>query len=201
MKRIDLAVTLFWIPVCSVLAQDRGVINHQRVPPNLMYHRVWMVTPLVGSGTANDPKRPMFAPGPTPPPQKGATIAGATATSPDRSGVLGYQMQLSDDGKSALVEFVFASPSAFQGFLKTQATALGISVPAKAPAQGPSVPSPTSPPASPVAAPSAAQTAIQAAVPGLLILERGKTADQDVLTTFQKYKKDFAFGGVTVRPQ
>ena len=135
-------------------------------------------------------------------PQNGAAPSASSIPSPpDRSGILGYQMQLSDDGKSALIEFVFAaSPVEFR------------SVPAKAgdgagnyhPCATASVP--TGPPAttgatSPVAAPSAAQTAIQAAVPGLLIFERGKATDQQILTAFQKYKTNFTFGNSTVRPR
>ena len=69
----------------------------QRVSTQLMYHRVWAVVPMIGSGSAADPRRPMFVPAP------GQAASG-------HSGVIGYQMLLSDDKKSALVEFVGASP-------------------------------------------------------------------------------------------
>lgn len=206
MKRVNVLVILvifFLTAGCPILAQDHGVVNHQRVPANVAYHRVWVVSPLIGTGKLGDPKRPMFVPAPVQMqlPQKGATPSAPSIPSPatDRSGILGYQMQLSDDGKSGLIEFVFASPVEFQTFLQKQATALGIAVPATATV--PTGPPSTTGATSPVAAPSAAQTAVQAAVPGLLIFERGKATDQQILTAFQKYKANFTFGSSTVRPQ
>ena len=35
-----------------------------RVSPEMMYHRVWAVVPLIGSGKPDNPKRPMFVPPP-----------------------------------------------------------------------------------------------------------------------------------------
>jgi hypothetical protein len=97
----------------------------QPVDPGLTYHRVWAVTPLIGSGTAADPRRPLLVP--------------ARPASPsDRSGVIAYSMQLSDDGNFALVEFVFASRTAFQNVLAQQAAALGLHVAVAAPGPGPS---------------------------------------------------------------
>ena len=78
--------------VCAVgLFGQRNITQSQRVPAEFLYHRVYAVVPMVGSGQAGDFKRPMFAP---------------TASNANHSGVLGYRMQLSDDGKFALVEFV-----------------------------------------------------------------------------------------------
>jgi hypothetical protein len=173
-------------------AQNKGVINLQHVPPSMAYHRVWAVTPLIGSGKPGDPVRPLFV----------STPSTLTQTPANRSGIIGYQMQLSDDGKSALVEYVFANPTAFQFVLQQEATARGVSVAANAvkstlvpvqsvPAQG----QPT------LAAPSAAQTALEAAVPGLKMFERGKATETDVLTEFQKHKAGFAFGVGSVRPE
>jgi hypothetical protein len=190
----------------------------QKLSPGMTYHRVWMVTPLQGTGKAGDPQRPMFVP---------ASGAAAAATG-DRSGVLGFQMQLSDDGRFALVEYVFASPAAFQAVLQSEAAARGISVPTATVAPSP-VPSPTtiSPgtvskvlsqtggvstagttagttvtaPAAPAAGPSAAQTALQSAIPGLAMFERGSAAQSDVLAAFQKYKQNFQFSSFTVRVQ
>jgi hypothetical protein len=39
----------------------------------------------------------------------------------DRTGVIGYSMQLSDDGKSALVEFVGANPMELKFIVNSQA--------------------------------------------------------------------------------
>ena len=172
-------------------APQRGDISSHSVPSGMMYHRIWAVMPLTGSGTLSDPKRPLLIP------------AAPQARQPgDRSGILGYQMQLSDDGKSALIEMVFATPTAFQTFLQAQARRLGVTVPATASAQ-------TSQPASAgsgstpssFAAASAAQTAIEAAVPGLKIFERGKASDQTILAEFQKYKAKFTLNSAMVRVQ
>jgi hypothetical protein len=72
----------------------------QPVDAGFTNHRVLAVVPLVGQGTWDDPKRPMFAPVPS------------ARKSNDRSGVIAYQHVVSDDGKFALVEFVFADRSA-----------------------------------------------------------------------------------------
>lgn len=170
------AISVFAVTLCA----------QQRVPPGLMYHRVWVVSPLIGTGKAGDPKRPLFVP-----------AAGQPATN-DHSGILGYQMQLSDDGKSALVEFVFANAAAFQSVLQTEATARSLVVSASALQLAPPGLS-TSPSA--LAPPSALQTTLETAVPGLKIFERGKAADADIITEFQKHKAGFKFAGATVRPQ
>jgi len=39
----------------------------------------------------------------------------------DRSGVIGYSMQLSDDGKSALVEFIGVNPAELKFIVNSQA--------------------------------------------------------------------------------
>jgi hypothetical protein len=71
-------------------------VNQRRVDPASMYHRVYAVVPMIGTGTKADPFRPMLVPQSAP----------ATGT---RTGILAYQIQMSDDGKSALVEFVGAT--------------------------------------------------------------------------------------------
>src|SRR5215467_11786104 len=93
-------------PIFLCLAITPLIAQQHKLSPSMTYHRVLAVTPLIGSGTAADPKRPMFVP------------ATQTQRAPnDRSGVLGYQIQLSDDGKFALVELVFQNPQAFQDAL------------------------------------------------------------------------------------
>jgi hypothetical protein len=69
---------------------------HQ-VDPTQSYHRVYAKVPIVGSGKRGDEIRPMFVPLPA-------------QASKDHTGVIAWQMQLCDDGKSALVEFVGATP-------------------------------------------------------------------------------------------
>jgi hypothetical protein len=70
-----------------------------------MYHRVYARVPLVGTGKAGDPVRPMFAPIPASTPAK---LSGPVRNT--HSGILGYTMLTSDDGKWALCEFVGATP-------------------------------------------------------------------------------------------
>ncbi len=71
------------------------------VDPSQMYHRVYARVPMVGAGTKEDPRRPMFAPFPAP-------------SAVDRTGVIAFQVQVSDDGNWGLVEFVGASPKELQ---------------------------------------------------------------------------------------
>jgi hypothetical protein len=79
-----------------------------RVDARNMYERVMAVVPvMVGQGTFDDPKRPMYAPSP-------AQIQTATTT---RQGILAFTYVMSDDGTLALVEFVARDRSAFQAIL------------------------------------------------------------------------------------
>ena len=61
--------------------------------------------PFVGKGTFDDPKRPMYAPLPS------ALQPGV------RTGIIGFSYVASDDGKTALVEFVARDRSAFNAIL------------------------------------------------------------------------------------
>jgi hypothetical protein len=67
------------------------------------HERVLAVVPMVGSGTPEDPRRPMYAPVPN----------GA----PSREGIIAFTYQLSDDGKSALVELVAHDHAGLQAIL------------------------------------------------------------------------------------
>jgi hypothetical protein len=96
----------------AIILYTGAVAAQTRVAPGNMYHRIYAVVPLVGAGTPADPKRPMFVPPPS------AQVAGG------RSGILAYQMQVSDDGKFALVEFVGESPAALHAVL--DATVAGV---------------------------------------------------------------------------
>jgi hypothetical protein len=72
-----------------------------KIIPRNLYERILMIVPMTGSGKWDDPRRPLFAP--------------AHASAPtDRTGILGYSFQVSDDGKYALVEFVAHDKNAFQ---------------------------------------------------------------------------------------
>ena len=97
-------IALALMCVCTLAAQDR-------VASEFLYHRVWAVVPIVGKGTADDPKRPMFVDSPTD--VKARVDAAqrafqATGKKADLAAppIISYTMQLTDDGKSAIVEFV-----------------------------------------------------------------------------------------------
>jgi len=102
------AVALLVLCMTTLFAQDR-------VSPEMMYHRVWAVVPLIGTGRGDDPKRPMFAPSPA------ELAAKAKAKDGGRSGIISYTMQISDDGNFALVEFVGASPAELKFIVNSNA--------------------------------------------------------------------------------
>ena len=81
--------------VCFVYAQ-------RRVDPRNSYNRLIAVVPLTGSGTAADPKRPKYAPWPS---------------SQDPDAIIGFVFEPTDDGKSAVVEFVAQNHGALQAIL------------------------------------------------------------------------------------
>ncbi len=94
--RLLLATLFLWVPLSA----------QQRVNPGNIYERVLCVVPMVGSGTADDPMRPQYAP---PPPLPGIR--------PSQDGIIAFSFQISDDGKLALVEFVAFNRDAFKGLL------------------------------------------------------------------------------------
>ena len=160
-----------------------GTLFAQRsVPPEYSHHHVWAVVPLIGTGTAVDPRRPMLVPAPDQQPQA------------ERPDLLSYQMQLSDDGKWALVEFVFHSPLAFHNFL-VQASAspsLGVATPALQ-----AISSDGSNLKALPANAAALTSAFEAAIPGLKLFERGKATPADILTEFRKRKANYTFPAVS----
>ena len=80
-KRLIVGVLL---SVCLMLAQ-------RRVDPRFSAIRVICMVPLVGNGTAADPRRPEYAPWPV---------------SQDPNGIIAFAFVPTDDGKSAIAEFV-----------------------------------------------------------------------------------------------
>ena len=95
------AAAALFLSVTALSAQQAVDTSH-------LYHRVLARVPMVGKGTFEDPKRPMFAPAP------GDVKPG------DRSGIIAYQFQMSDDGQTALVEFVAADKVALQTLLSSK---------------------------------------------------------------------------------
>jgi hypothetical protein len=78
--------------VCTSIAQ-------RRVDPRNTYNRIICIVPLVGKGVASDPVRPQYAPWPP---------------SQDPNGIISYYFVPTDNGKSAVVEFVARNRTAFQ---------------------------------------------------------------------------------------
>ena len=75
-----------------------ALVSQPRVAAADVHERLLCIVPLVGSGTFNDPRRPLFAP------------ARADRTG---SGIIAYRFEESDDGNFALVEFVARERKAF----------------------------------------------------------------------------------------
>lgn len=90
------------LPGMLTLALTFVVCAQRRVDPRNAYNRVIAVVPLIGSGTAADPKRPEYAPWPV---------------SQDPNGIIGFIFEATDDGKSAVVEFVAQNRVAFGALL------------------------------------------------------------------------------------
>lgn len=91
-------------PACIFLLISSISAQH-RVDLRNTYERVLCVVPMVGAGTPEDPRRPMFAPVP------GKADPG--------EGIIAFSFQASEDGQRALVEFVARDRAAFAGILKT----------------------------------------------------------------------------------
>jgi hypothetical protein len=99
-------------PVGTSATSVRVDSVHQ-VDPSTMYFRIYGVVPMIGSGTPADPKRPMFGP----------LVADFKQ---DHSGILGFQMQLSDDKTMALVEIVAANRNVLLSAITSTATGVVI---------------------------------------------------------------------------
>jgi hypothetical protein len=84
----------------GLLALAAVVCAQRRVAPEHLSERLLCVVPMVGAGTPEDPKRPLFAPWP--------------ATAETKSAILSYSQQVSDDGAYAIVEFVARDKAAFK---------------------------------------------------------------------------------------
>lgn len=82
--------------VCLMMAVGSAIAQH-RVDPGSMYARIYAIVPMTGSGTWDDPKRPMFAPLPQ------------QMTPGNRTGIIAFNHVESDNGNFALIEIVAAS--------------------------------------------------------------------------------------------
>jgi hypothetical protein len=85
-----------------------------------IYERLICVVPIVGTGTVDDPKRPMFVPLPG----HAAADARPSKGFSDPPAIVGFHSVLSDDGQSAIVEFIARDRAAFKPILAQPANLL-----------------------------------------------------------------------------
>jgi len=83
-----LLISLVGLPAARLEAQQRANARN-------LYERVICIVPMVGRGTYEDPKRPLFAPAAMGDEEKAAG-----------RGIISFSYQLSDDGKFAVMEMV-----------------------------------------------------------------------------------------------
>ncbi len=82
-----------------------------------LYPTLICVVPLVGAGTLNDPRRPMFTPVAGGPPDELAPVKKSKGFA-EAPQIVGYHSVLTDDGQHAIVEFIARDRAAFQPILK-----------------------------------------------------------------------------------
>jgi hypothetical protein len=132
---------------------------------------------MIGSGTAQDPRRPMFVPAPPAPGAAQASLANSPAPSvgtppapvgdapplaTPRTGIIGFQYQITDDGKNAIVELVGADRDALAPIIK-------LAVPSAAILQAPAI-----------------------SVTQVIVLDRDQTTQPQVEAVFKQYKQNFS---------
>lgn len=98
MKRFSLCATFVSVIFPTFLLAQNAVDRRS------VGERLICIVPMVGQGTYDDPKRPLYAPKPG-------------ELSKDGSGITSFSFQVSDDGKTALVELVARTPDAFSAIL------------------------------------------------------------------------------------
>jgi hypothetical protein len=114
-----LALTsLVQVSVVRTFAQGPGI-----VPVMSSYQRVYAVVPLIGSGAYGDPIRPMFVPAGGFQQNQPSVIerSPSAAGKAVRTGIISYSYVPSDDGKTALVEFVSADREGLREILESKA--------------------------------------------------------------------------------
>ena len=91
--------------ICICAASTPTFAQPHRLSPQNTYERILVVVPLTGKGTLSDPRRPMYAPVPS-------------AVNPSsHTAIVGFTFVLSDDGQSALAQFIARDRSAFRDIL------------------------------------------------------------------------------------
>ena len=99
------------------------LLSQQPVSMRNTHERVVAIVPMIGKGTEDDPRRPMFAPLAE---EMAAPASARTADAADKPTVgakpagriIAYACKPSDDGRFALVEFVATDRAALEEILK-----------------------------------------------------------------------------------
>ena len=98
------------------------VWSQQPVSMRNTHERVVAIVPMIGKGTEDDPRRPMFAPLASEmaaPEDDKEAVAGKPAVGAKLTGrIIAYTCKPSDDGRFALVEFVATDRAALEDILK-----------------------------------------------------------------------------------
>lgn len=84
-----------------------GSAQNRKVDTRNQHERVIAVVPLIGRGTMEDPKRPMFVP-----------VPGSVAAS-SRTDVIAFHFVPSDDGNFAIVELIARDRAGFAAVLNS----------------------------------------------------------------------------------
>ncbi len=94
---------LYLIPAyLCLIATPALLLAEKKVDDAFLGERLILIVPMVGAGTGQDPKRPLYAP-----------LPGSAST----NGISGFSFQLSDDGRFALVELIAPNRQAFKDIL------------------------------------------------------------------------------------
>jgi hypothetical protein len=99
MKRL-LVLSVFAIVSFPTFLPAQVAVDQRNVGERLI-----CIVPMVGTGTYDDPKRPLYAPKPE-------------ELSKDGTGIISFNYEVSDDGKTALVELVARTPVAFKSIVE-----------------------------------------------------------------------------------
>ena len=102
-------IFLLLVTISSLPAQPKQILRPQG-------ERLYATVPLIGSGKWNDPIRPMFAPPPS-----------NSRTAPRTAPKLSYSYHLSDDKKTALVEFISRDKATLNA-IRASSSAPGVKV-------------------------------------------------------------------------
>jgi hypothetical protein len=110
---------MFFRPLFAIAILITGISAQvRRLEPNQAYERIICIVPIIGAGTAEDPRRPMFTPA-DPAKERFDRIRAEGASERPDFGIMAFTFQESDDGRRAIVEFVARSHDAFRPILNS----------------------------------------------------------------------------------